>query len=321
MPAPARLGLGLAYPAPAGRSPRGLGICVVSMRSSKTSTTTESYQDDAQRARRRLASLASTDQMEPPETLSACPYGSGRVVIELYSGQIYPDRCRSSRCLYCLPRNARRRTLAITMAAPQRMIRLSLVAEKDSENVCDTARTRLKLIRRNLKRMGRHPGEWTWTIEKNPKETGYHAHCLQRGRYIPQDELQEACEAAGAGQPDIRAIKRKGIWTSRYGLKGFGADGYGLKSFRPNGNARESLRINNGRLEHHSRGFFAIDGDVLRVRDMEREAVAALNGTRRVAYIGASPDRAQSIVNDIRLSRSLIMDVDRRHVGKLRAVA
>lgn len=272
-------------------------------------------------ARARLASLASTDQTEPRGALSACPYGSKRVVIELYSGMVYPDRCRSNQCLYCLPRNARRRCLAITLAGPQRMIRLSLAAGESDESPCNTARTRLGLIRRNLKRFGRHPGEWTWTIEKNPNDTGYHVHVLQRGRFLPQDELQEACLRAGAGIPWINAIKRQGIWTSRYGLKGFGADGYGLKAFRANGNPREALRINNGRMEHHSTGFFAIDGDVVGVRDMERHAIAAMNGTKRVAFVGATADRAESIIADARLCRSLIMDVNRRAAGKLRTMA
>jgi len=266
------------------------------------------------------ASLAYTDQMEPPKALSACPYGSKRVVIELYSGSVYPDRCRSSQCPYCLPLNARRRCLAITYAGPQRMIRLSLLAGESDENPCATALTRVGLVRRNLKRMGLEPGEWSFTIEKNPKETGFHAHCLQRGTSIPQAVLQEACVRAGAGFPYINSIKRQGIWTSRYGLKGFGADGYGLKAFRPNGDAREALRINNGRMEHHSRGFFAIDGTVMRVREMEREALAAMNEYKRVAYIGASASSAASILADTRLRDRLTKEVNRRSVGKLRAM-
>jgi hypothetical protein len=165
------------------------------------------------------------------------------------------------------------------------------------------------------------PGEWSFTIEKNPNGTGYHAHCLQHGRSIPQAELQESCVRAGAGFPHINSIKRDGIWTSRYGLKGFGADGYGLKSFRPNGDARESLRINNGRLEHHSRGFFTYDGTTLRVRDMERLAIAALNGEKRTAYIGAAGDQARSILDDVKLRHALIAQVHQRDADKLRCMS
>ena len=275
----------------------------------------------ADTARGRLASLAYTDQMEPTKRPEACPSASGRVVLELYSGQAYPDRCRSSQCIFCLPLNARRRCLAITLAAPTRMIRLSLLASESEASPCGTALTRVGLIRRNLKRMGLEPGEWCFTIEKNPRETGYHAHCLQRGRWIPQAELQESCVRAGAGFPHINYIRRAGIWTSRYGLKGFGADGYGLKTFRANGDQKESLRINNGRMEHHSRGFFAIEGQSLKVRDMEREAIQALNGSQRVAYIGCAPDDATRIIGNGRLRHALIGQIERRTTGALRAMA
>jgi len=279
-------------------------------------------QGDVDQARERLrsSSLASTDQTEPSERPSECPRSSGRVVVELYSGSVYPDRCRASLCAYCLPLNARRRCLAITYAGPQRMIRLSLMASESDKSPCSTALRRIALIRRNLKRMGREPGEWTFTIETNPQGTGYHAHCLQRGPSIPQAELQESCARSGAGIPYINSIARKGIWTSRYGLKGFGADGYGLKAFRPNGDAREALRINNGRMEHHSRAFVAIDGDPLRVRDMERAAIAELNGEKRVAYIGCHADRAPSIIANERVRLAMIVDVNRRSAAKLRCV-
>lgn len=201
------------------------------------------------------------------------------------------------------------------------MIRLSLVAGELDESPCRTTLTRVGLIRRNLKRIGREPGEWSFTIEQNPNGTGFHAHCLQRGPSIPQEELQECCARAGAGFPHINSIKRHGIWTSRYGLKGFGADGYGLKSFRPNGNPKEALRINGGRLEHHSRGFFAIDGEPLRVRDMERAAIAEMNGTKRVAYIGCSERTATELVGNERVRHALIGEVNRRTVNGQRAMA
>lgn len=275
----------------------------------------------AARERLRRASLAYTDQMEPSPRPLSCPRGGARVVIELYSGSVIPDRCRTNQCLFCLPVNARRRCLAITYVRPQRMIRLSLVAGRDDESPARTALKRVKLARRNLKRMGRDPGEWTLTVERNPRGSGYHAHCLQRGRSIPQSELQEACQRAGAGIPYIEAIKREGVWTSRYGLKGFGADGYGLKTFRPEGDPSEALRLNAGRLEHHSRGFYEMDGDVLRVRHAESMAIMAMNEGRPVAYVGCSAGEAQRVLADVKLRDSLVRDVHRRHAMALRALA
>jgi len=242
------------------------------------------------------------------------------VVIELYSGSVYPDRCRRSQCRYCLPLNARRRCLAITYAGPRRMIRLSLLASESDLSPCTTALKRVGLIRRNLKRIGLEPGEWSFTIEQNPNGTGFHAHCLQRGASIPQAELQECCVRAGAGFPHINSIKREGIWTSRYGLKGFGADGYGLKTFRSNGNPMESLRINGGRTEHHSRRFFEIDGEVLRVREAEREALLAMHGNKPTAYVGASADRAEWILGNSQVRHAMIRDLNHRSAGALRAL-
>lgn len=273
----------------------------------------------AGRERLRLASLASTDQTSTAERPTSCPRASDRVVVELHSGQVFPDRCRSNGCAFCLPLNARRRCLAITLAAPQRMIRLSQVAEDHTVEVASTARRRINRVREYLKRFGRDPGEWCYTIEKNPEESGYHAHCLQRGRFIPQDELQEACLRAFAGIPYINAISREGIWTSRYGLKGFGADGYGLKTFRPNADSAEALRINKGRLEHHSTAFYGFDGEVLKVRDMERAAIATMNANKPVAFMGMSREAVESVMGNRRKVHALIVDANERSRGRMRA--
>lgn len=281
-----------------------------------------SIEQAAASARARLAgsSLASTDQTVTAVRPLSCPRARDLVVVELHSGQTFPDRCRAASCGFCLPLNARRRCLAITLAAPTRMIRLSLAAGVNDKNPCATALLRIKRTRQALKRMGLDPGEWSYTMERNPKGTGYHAHCLQSGPYIPQNALQTACERGGAGFPHINAIKRKGIWTSRYGLKGFGADGYGLKTFRPDGDPTDALRINNGRLEHHTRGFFSYDGEVLRVRDMERAAVGELNANKPVAFMTMRSTMVDAVLTDFRLRHRLIVDTNDRLAAELRAL-
>ncbi len=251
----------------------------------------------------------------------SCPRASDRVVVELISGQVFPDRCRSSQCPYCLPLNARRRCLAITLAGPTRMIRLSLMAESEDHSPARTALIRIKRTRQALRRMGIPAGEWCYTIERNPRGTGFHAHCLQIGPYIPQDRLQAACERAGAGIPYINAIKRTGVWTSRYGLKGFGADGYGLKTFRPSADPTEALRINNGRMEHHTRGFYGFDGETLRVRDMERLAIAHLEPNNPKAYVGMRGKEVHRVLADPQLRHKLILGTNKRLADKLRTMA
>lgn len=284
---------------------------------SDSDTPLESAINDA-RERLRVTSLAYTDQMVTAEPPQSCPRARDRVVVELYSGSVYPDRCRSSQCRFCLPLNARRRCLAITMTRPARMIRLSLVGDDGDSDPCRTALIRIKRTRQALRRMGIAAGEWCYTIEQNPKGTGYHAHCLQTGPYIPQDALQTACKRGGAGIPYINAIKREGVWTSRYGLKGFGADGYGLKTFRPNADPAHALRINNGRMEHHTRGFYSFEGEVLKVRDMERLAIGEMNGDNPVAFVGMAASEVPAVIESGQLRSHLIRDAHSRSTSHMR---
>jgi hypothetical protein len=246
----------------------------------------------------RGTSLAYTDQTCAAKTALTCENSPRSKVVELYSGEVYPAGCRKLSCPACLPRLARRRTMAITATQPVRMVRLSLVANQGDDDPCATALNRINRTRSNLVRMGHRPGEWTFTIERNPRGTGFHAHCLQTGLYIAQSILQSACESAGAGIPYIESIKREAVWSARYGLKGFGADGYGLKTFRSTGSASDALAINNGRLEHHSRGFFTIQGHRYQVRAAERAALALKNQGRMVKYFVTQEDEAERLRRD-----------------------
>lgn len=135
-------------------------------------------------------------------------------------------------------------------------------------------------------------GEWSWTLEQNPERTGYHAHVVQHGPFIPQAALQVACHKAKAGIPYVNAIKRTPGQSARYGLKGFGADGYGLKAFRADADAQFALYINHNRLEHHSKAFFRIDGNKTPVKEVEREAIRRLFPASGTDYIVCSSDEA-----------------------------
>jgi hypothetical protein len=206
-------------------------------------------------------------------------------VIDLDTREVYAARCRRNRCAHCLPINARRRALAISFVEPSRMIRFSLMASQDAEDAMGVARVRMKRLRQALGRMGVPAGQWSWTLERNPKGTGFHAHAVQRGPYIAQGKLQVACQRAGAGQPDIRQIKGRRSTVARYGLKGFGAAGYGLKTFRSDDSAMDSLALNHGRLEHHTPRFFDVNGEKMGVRDVENLAIEALYPSPRHTYM------------------------------------
>jgi len=212
--------------------------------------------------------------------------------VNVRTGQPTPIRCRRNTCTWCLPRNARVRAFAITESRPSRMIRLSLVADHGVPDPLEQARTRIKRIRQALKRKNIEYGEWCWTLEQNPRRTGYHAHVVQHGPYIDQGALQAACEQARAGIPYINVIKRTPGRTARYGLKGFGADGYGLKTFRAEHDAWFTLYINHGRLEHHSKGFYRVDGVKTPVKDAERAALAKVFPAPPADYIVCSPNEA-----------------------------
>lgn len=178
------------------------------------------------------------------------------------------------------------------------MIRLSLVADRGDPDPLSTARTRIKRLRQALKRAGVPSGEWSWTLEVNPAGTGYHAHAVQHGSYISQPALQEACLRAGAGFPYINTIRGSASRTSRYGLKAFGAAGYGLKGYRQSDNAFEALDMNHGRLEHHTPGFFNVDGSKVRVRQAERLAVEEVYGPPLDSFIVVPADVARYYLSE-----------------------
>jgi len=225
-----------------------------------------------------LTSLASTYETVTTLPPAMCGIRDPYYLIDLRTQRPYAVRCRRNKCDWCLPINARRRALAMTAASPQRMIRLSLVAGTRDRDPLDTARTRIKRVRQALKRMGVLSGEWCWTMEVNPAGTGYHAHAVQHGPYISQAQLQTACERGGAGIPYINAIKTSPSRTSRYGLKAFGATGYGLKTYRTESTGREALALNHNRLEHHTPGFFTINGERMAPRQAEQYAIREIYG-------------------------------------------
>lgn len=210
-------------------------------------------------------------------SLLPCPGRPLVLALDTEELELFSLPCKRLSCDSCLVRNAKRRQAAIMITPIERMVVFTQVAPERDPKPCATAVIRMSRARQALQRKGIHCGEWTWTIEHNPNMNGYHAHALQHGPFVPQDLLQVACLKAGMGFPyiaRIRADKRRAIG---YNLKGFGPAAYSLKTFRSIATARKALNINNGRLEHHTRGFYNIDGKVRSVKDAE-----ALACTKRV---------------------------------------
>jgi hypothetical protein len=212
--------------------------------------------------------------------LTRCPHKVGLAMLDYESGAWYPARCGRLTCPYCVKVQAFVRAAAIALAAPQRAIRLSLVADADDPDPWVTARRRINRTREWYKRETGHDlGEWLTQVERNPKATGYHAHAWQHGpSKVDKDALDVAAHRSGAGWTNVQRVKSN-VGASFYGLKGVGGMGYGLKEAQ--GDPVEHLRLNGGRLTHQSRGFFrSEDGSTLAVRAAERLALEKMSGGR-----------------------------------------
>lgn len=258
-------------------------------------------------------SLGPTYQMVtaiPPPT---CGNITDRFVVDLSTWRVYAARCRVNTCNHCLPINARRRTLAMSVMRPRRMICFTQMADEGTRDPLDQARTRMKRLRQSLRRKGIPQGEWSWTLEHNPKETGYHAHAVQRGPFIKQSVLQEACDGVNIGMPFLEYIRGTPQQSAAYGLKAYGASGYGLKGFNMQSYAQEMLAINHGRVEHHTRDFFEVDGERVGVRDVEAAAVWALFPERRGPFIATDRAFLVHLSGDTQRFRDTCWQVVRDH--------
>lgn len=139
-------------------------------------------------------------------------------------------------------RQARRRRLVTLTALPT-----SPAGDLDWQRSRGQVRDWLRRIRAD------HPGfEMGWAIERNPRETGFHAHGVQHGPYVRQSVLQERW---GGRIVDIRALSRPGdgvyaikeaVRVAGYAVKGGTEDFAGLG---------EHLAVNGGRAAHFTRGF------------------------------------------------------------------
>jgi hypothetical protein len=261
-------------------------------------------QDIADEAR--FTSLGLSNQMVATKQGSTCENVQDLTVVNLDTRETWPSRCRRNECDHCLSVNAQRRAFAMALAQPERMLTMTLVAGPGDHDPMRTARIRVKRAREALKRRGHAPGEWCWTVEPNPRGTGFHAHCVQRGRYIPQAELERALVSAGAGKcPRIEWVRDRSRGL-KYNLKGFGAAGYGMKGFRPDVDGALALAVNGGRLEHHTRDFYWHDGRRIGVRDAERRALREFFPAGRDVIVVMTSKMAREYLEDTRPNARVI---------------
>lgn len=85
--------------------------------------------------------------------------------------------------------------------------------------------------------------EMAWSIEENPKKTGYHAHALSHGEHMPTASLRRLW---GERYVDVRMVSHH---ASDYMSKCATIAGYQVKQ------VEKHLEINGGRALHFTRGF------------------------------------------------------------------
>lgn len=215
-------------------------------------------------------SALSSSSLAYNRELVLCPNKAGWVLVSESTGAVVPAACHRNWCPVCGPKKAFATAIAVDMSAPIRFMRLSLVGDDHQ-----TRRRRIKKLIWLLRSAG-YSIEYWGVVEQNPRATGYHAHVWQRGDYIPQSVLQEACVRAGMGYPDIRAWKPiKGRQGAAYGVKAIGRAGslYGVKGTREGG-LESFLEANGGRYGMWSRGFFGAP-----YRDALREGLTQVFGS------------------------------------------
>lgn len=151
-----------------------------------------------------------------------------------------PAGCKSYRCAVCRPVKIRERIKLAAWGASRahvlRMVTLTQIPEP-----WQLARQQVRDFLRRLRRSG--TVEWAWTIERNPRGTGYHAHALSHGDYMRKELMRERW---GGRFVDVRRVAAT---ATGYLAKCQQLAGYQQKD------ADKHLEINGGRAIHMTRGY------------------------------------------------------------------
>lgn len=216
-----------------------------------------------------LPEAKNPDDSGPEPDKLGCPNMQGFFFVSQSTGACFPARCGRLGCWYCCRVNAKKRSLAISFARPEREITLTLVGDSWPQ-IRDRMKNARALFQREVGAF-----EWVWHIEENPGENGHHAHAWQHGNYIPQGLITATAKKLGMGKVTHVSKLRSVGAASRYGLKGLT---YGLKGVLAEEEGEKYLGLNGRRLSHQSRSFFrSPEGGKLPVREAERLAAAAAN--------------------------------------------
>lgn len=162
------------------------------------------------------------------------------------TGEVEQDRCNTNRCSGCVVRRAYKVELAITAAAPTHLVTLTLAGTD-----WKAANQRWSKLRRKLAKI--HSFRAAYVVEIGGAGDQLHIHVLWAGRAPTAETLSEAAQEVGLGwDVDVRPI---------HDLEGVAK--YLTKQVHE-GRATEHLRINGNRLIHATKGFWTLDGEIVR---------------------------------------------------------
>lgn len=213
--------------------------------------------DARQGARRGAEGGASSSLVPYRESVGEiCPTKPLLVVCDQSPDLRFPASCDRYGCTVCGPRKARQKAALMTWAARHadrcRLVTLTQLPTTD-HGALDWQRARAQVRHWMFRVRREYPGwEMGWAIERNPRGTGFHAHGVQHGPFVPQAVLQERW---GGRIVDIRALRRPaaGVYAVKEAVR---VAGYTVKGGTENFDGlQEHLAINGHRAAHFTRGF------------------------------------------------------------------
>lgn len=169
----------------------------------------------------------------------------------LSTGAVVPAWCGAWRCLRCGGNKARLAMCAASFRGHERFVTLT--------GLGDTWQIRRGRVKRLVHELAARGARTTlvWTVEENPRETGFHAHGLSGGDWASQRLWSRACDAVGLGRV-MWIEKAAGDAAGMYATK---AALYSTKLVQSGPEVYASWLSNNGgRGVHWSRGAFGPGG-------------------------------------------------------------
>src|SRR5437764_4049728 len=126
---------------------------------------------------------------------TGCPNAPGWAFVSQSSGLVIPATCRRLACRPCLLACARKRSLALSFARPERAILLTDAGEDWS-----VVRPRVFRLRHLIARETGHQLEWAYHVAPHPSGDGrHHVHAWSHGAYVPQRTLSGLSRSVGMG--------------------------------------------------------------------------------------------------------------------------